>query len=43
VAQTKRVVAGFEEQARTALDSLPLSEAVAELQALTRTLNEYSS
>jgi octaprenyl-diphosphate synthase len=43
VSQTKRVVGGFEQQAQAALDRLPLSEATAELQALTRTLSEYSS
>lgn len=43
VAQTKRVAAQFEQQARAALDALPASEATAELQALTHTLSEYSS
>lgn len=43
VPQTKRVIAAFEEQARSALATLPHSEAVAELQALTRMLSEYSS
>jgi geranylgeranyl pyrophosphate synthase len=41
VAQTKRVVSAFEQQARASLDSLPHSEATAELQALTQTLGEY--
>ncbi|HXW51232.1 MAG TPA: polyprenyl synthetase family protein [Candidatus Acidoferrales bacterium] len=43
VAQTKRVVAQYENQALAAIEGLPLSEATAELQALTRTLSEYSS
>jgi octaprenyl-diphosphate synthase len=41
VAQTKRVVSAFEQQARASLDTLPHSEATAELQALTQTLSEY--
>jgi octaprenyl-diphosphate synthase len=43
LAQTKRVVAAFALQAERALDVLPPTEARAELQALTRTLSEYSS
>lgn len=43
VAQTKRAVAQYEQQARAALDGLPPSEAASELAALTRTLSEYSS
>jgi geranylgeranyl pyrophosphate synthase len=42
IAHAKRVVAEYEQRARTALAKLAPSKAVAELEALTRNLSEYS-
>jgi geranylgeranyl pyrophosphate synthase len=42
LAQAKRVVSAYEQQAQKALDLLPPSDARAQLQALTATLSEYS-